>query len=94
MKRIKQLIILGLSVFLSVEVAHASDHRSPLNPPELWVEEARLTDLYFWPEGNYFNLVFTFFGMLIKRQAINLMTFEFGVFFDLNSKGTSKNRKH
>jgi len=73
------------AVLLSTQ-ALASDHRSPLNPPELWQEEARLTDLFFWKEEKHYVVALAFFRDVDTTKNPDFSEITFNLHWDLDAK--------
>jgi hypothetical protein len=63
----------------------ASDHRSPLKPPELWAEEARLTDLFAFPDGDRLVLILGFFRDVDSIKDWHFDQVEIAIHLDLES---------
>ncbi|BDU39175.1 hypothetical protein [Vibrio nigripulchritudo] len=79
-----RLIVIAVIAPLSFQVM-ASDHRSPLDPPEIWREEARLTDLFFWKEEDHYIMALTFFRDVDRTENPDFSELTYYIHWDLDA---------
>ncbi len=80
-------------LLLLSNLSEAADHGSPLHPPELWVEEARLSGLFAFPDEKTKSLVLilTFFKKVEVKEEQEFDKVEYGIYMDLTSKVSYEN---
>src|SRR5215475_8122706 len=83
----RAVLALTLLAFLSVVpmVVRASDHADPLNLTDPF---ANITDLFFYPKGDQYILIFNVRRALTASQPYDLSPYEYRVNFDLTTPTT------
>src|SRR5215469_18778610 len=78
-------LMLLVSLFLAPMCAFASDHADPTN---LTDPNANITDLFFFPKGDQYILIFNVRRALTASQPYDLAPYEYRVNFDLTTPVT------
>jgi hypothetical protein len=86
------VVIILLAVSTAAPLAYASDHADPFpfigdGPPR----DALITDLFFYPKGDQYILMFNIFRALNTAPPYNLTPYEYSIYIDLHTTPAFEN---